>query len=301
MKKVDICLCDVSDKVNLALFVQKREEWKRCIIGTLPHAVHRQVTHMLWNDTVFRTFNEARRLTIEAKSEKFGFNAPLIRLLDEGFVATQTMSIRRLTDRNFREPEKAVISLVRVIDDIKENTDLVTRENYMCGEGGPYAEPDSMKDTVAWMHWRRKQENFDKLSGTDQDKRERLDKLRKSVLQNLGKELKVCGSVRKYTNKFIAHASDPKTSPQPTEDEMKITLDKLDECYRAIVRVSSFIGSVVLYEHGLGGVPVPQYDQFKNMSLPMVAKKDMDKLYAFWSERCREVEKWDQNIWNERG
>ena len=78
---------------------------------------------------------------------------------------------------------------------------------------------------------------------------------------------------------------------------MKITLDKLDECYRAILRVSSFIGAVVLYEHGLGGVPVPQYDQLKNMSLPMVAKEDMEKLYAFWKERCREVDKWDQNLW----
>ena len=140
---VDICTCDVNDKDKLTLFIQKRDEWARCIIGDAPHAVNRQITHILWNDTVFRTFNEARRLTIERNSKKYGFNAPLIRLLDEGFVASQAMSIRRLTDRNFREPEKAVISLVRVIDDIKENLHLVTRENYMCYEySGPHI-PDS--------------------------------------------------------------------------------------------------------------------------------------------------------------
>ena len=244
---IDICTCDVKDKANLALFIQKREEWERCVVGSEPHAVHRQVTHMLWNDTVFRTFNEARRLTVEGKSKKHGFNAPLIRLLDEGFVATQTMSIRRLTDRNFRDPEKAVISLVRVLDDIKENADLVTRENYVCHEGTPYAEPDSMKDGVAWMHWRRKQANFDKLSGTTQDKRERSDRMQKSILKSLSRELKNCDSVRRYVNKFIAHASDPATNSELTEEEKKITLDKLDDCYRAIIRVGSFLRAVFLY------------------------------------------------------
>lgn len=296
---VDICDCDVIDKTKLALFIQKREEWKRCIIGDALHAVSRQITHLLWNDTVFRTFNEARRLTLEAKSKRHGFNAPLIRLLDEGFVASQTMSIRRLTDRNFREPEKAVISLIRVIDDIKENVHLVTRENYMCHQGNPYAEPDSMQDGVAWMHWRTKQSNFDKLSGIAEDKRERSDRMQQSVLQRLSKELKVCDSVRKYVNKFIAHASDPETNPELTEEEKKITLDKLDDCYKAIVRVGSFLGAVFLYEYSLGSVPTPQYDQLKDIERSMVAKPDVGKLHTFWNERSREVENWDKKLCDE--
>jgi hypothetical protein len=254
---------------------------------------------MLWNDAIFRTFNEGRRLTIERKSKKYGFNAPLIRLLDEGFVATQVMSIRRLTDRNFRDPEKAVISLVRVIDDIGENIGLITRENYLCHDGSPYTEPDSMQNGTAWTHWKRKQANFDKLSETGQGKRTRSDKMQKSILRRLDKELKVCGSVRKYVNKFIAHASDPETNPELTEEEKKITLDKLDDCYRAIVRVGSFLGRVFLYENSLGGVPTPQYDQLENIYLPMVAEEDVEKLYIFWNERQREVDKWDKSLWNE--
>jgi len=296
---VDIFACDVNDKAKLALFIQKREEWKRCIVGDAPHAVHRQITHMLWNDTVFRAFNEARRITIEGGSKKYGFNAPLLRLFDEGFLVSQTMSIRRLTDRNFREPEKAVISLVRVIDDIKENINLVTRENYMCHEGNPYAEPGSMKDEVSWMHWRTKQANFDKLSGTAEGKRERSDKMQRSVLQRLIKELMICDSVRKYANKFIAHSSDPETNPELAEEEKKITLDKFDDCYRAAVRVGSFLSGVLLYEYSIGSVPTPQYDQLENIDLPMLAKPDVEKLHTFWDERCREVEEWDKNIWDE--
>lgn len=295
---IDIYTCDVDDKAKMALFIQKREEWKRCIIGNAPHAVYRQITIMLWNDTVFRTVNEARRLIIEGKPRKQGFNAPLIRLLDQGFVATQTMSIRRMTERNFREPEKAVISLVRVMDDIRKNISLITRENYLCHEGAPYTEPDSMQDGLAWMHWRRKQENFDMLSRIVHGNRERSDMMQESVLEGLYDELKTCSSVRKYVNKFIAHASDPESNPQLTEEEKKITLDKLDNCYRAIVRVSAFIGSVILYEHGFGGVPTPQYDQLKYLDLPMVAKESMAGLYAFWDERCQEVNNWEKDLWN---
>ena len=295
----DISSYDVHDKANLALFIPKRDEWKKCIVGNGLHAVQRQVTHMLWNDAVFRTFNEARQLTTERKSPKCGLNGPLLRLLDEGFVASQVMRIRRLTDRNFRDPEKAIISLVRVIDDIRVNIGLITRENYLCHDGTPYTEPNSIEDGIAWMHWRTKQANFDRLAGTTHDKRERSDKMQRKVLQRLDHELKVCGSVRRYVNKFIAHASDPETNRELTEDEKKITLDKLDACWRAIVRVASFLGAILLYEHSLGGIPTPQYDQFKNLDVPMVAQADMEKLYAFWGERCREVDNWDKNIWCE--
>jgi hypothetical protein len=298
MNMTDICRCDVHDKTRLALFISKRDEWKRCIVGSGLHAVQKQVTHILWNDTVFRTFNEARRLTTERKSQEYGLNGPLIRLLDEGFVASQVMSIRRLTDRNFRDPEKAVISLVRVIDDIGGNIGLITRENYLCHDGTPYMEPNHMQNLKGWVNWRRKQANFDKLSGITDDKRKRSDTMQKSVLQRLDQELKVCESVRKYVNKFIAHASDPETNRELTEEEKKITLDKLDACYRAIVLVASFLGAF-LYEHSLGGVPTPQYDQLKNLNVPMVAEADMGKLYAFWGVRCREVDNWDKNIWGE--
>ena len=156
-----------------------------------------------------------------------------------------------------------------------------------------------MQDGLEWIHWRTKQTNFDKLSGTAENKRERLDKMQPSVLRRLSKELKTCDSIRKYVNKFIAHASDPETNPILREEEKKITLDKLDECYSAIVRVGSFLGAGFLYEYSFGNVPTPQYDQLKNIELSMVAKPDVEKLHTFWNGRCREVENWGTNLWDE--
>lgn len=294
---VDICSCDVHDKEKLALFLHKREEWKRCLLDGSLHSVYGQVTHMLWNDAIFRIFNQARKLTIERNSPTHGFNGPLIRLLDEGFVVSQIMAIRRLTDRNFREQEKAVISLVRVIDDINENIGVITRENYICYDGTSYNEPDSIQDGLKWMHWRCRQINFDNLSGVAEGERARSDKMLTSVVKRLDKELKVCADIRKYANKFIAHASDPQTNPELTEGEKKVTLDKLDACHRVIAQAASFLGAVVLYEYSLGGLPTPQYDHLSNLDKPMVTVADMEKLPTFWSERFNEVAGWHKDYW----
>jgi hypothetical protein len=53
---------------------------------------------------------------------------------------------------------------------------------------------------------------------------------------------------------------------------------------------------VFLYEHGVGGVPAPQYDQLKNPDVPMVAKEDIGQLHTFWTGRCREVDTWDNRL-----
>jgi hypothetical protein len=295
----DICSYDVYDKEKLLLFINKRKEWKRLLLDGRNLSVYKQVTHMLWNDAIFRTFNEARRFTIERNSPKLGLNGPLIRLLDKGFVESQVMAIRRLTDRNFRDPEKAVISLIRLIDDIKKYANLITRENYICCKGTVYAEPNSMHDAPNWVDWKRKQSNFDKMSGTSEDKRDRSDKINISLINRLEDNLKVCKAIRKYANKFIAHASDPQTNPEMSDEEKRITLDKLDECYRVIVRTASFLGAVLLYKYSLRGIPTPQYDHLKYLDKPMVAKEDMNKLSTFWQERFREVEAWDVNLWEE--
>ena len=294
---VDICSCDVHDKEKLALFIHKRREWKRLLMDSSFHSVYWQVTHMLWNDAVFRTFNEGRRLTIERNSPELGLNGPIVRILDEGFVESQVMAIRRLTDRNFRDPEKAIISLIRLIDDIKAHSNVITRENYICYDGSSYLEPNTMNDLPNWTHWMTKQSNFDKMSGILEDKRDRSDKISRSLMKRLEQNLRDCEGPRKYANKFIAHASDPKTNPELSEDEKKITLDKLDECYRGIVRTASFLGVVLLYEYSLGGLPTPQYDHLKNLDKPMVAKVDKKKLHMFWDERSRKVGDWEENLW----
>ena len=293
---IDICECDVEDKESLALFRLKRREWCRCLIED-NYSVSRQILHLLWNDSVFRSYNEARRLSIERHDNRHGLNGPLVNLLDEGFVALQIMAIRRLTDPNFYDPNKAVISLLRVINDIGDSLHLFTRENYICYDGTAFEELSHNKDGINWVHWDRKHKNFDRLSGTSENHRSRQDKMDKNIISFLRSELNACNDLRTYANKFIAHTSDNPGKVKLTERQKGITLDKLDEAYKSIVRSGSFIGAIILYEHSLGGVPVPQYDQFKNMDKPAINSEDLSTLYDFWRNREKEVSSWDHELW----
>jgi len=293
---IDICECDVEDKESLALFRLKRQEWWRCLIDD-NYSVSKQILHLLWNDSVFRSYNEARKLSIEKHDDKLGLNGPLVNLLDEGFVALQIMAIRRLTDQNFYDPNKAVISLLRVINDIGDNLHLFTRENYICFDGTAYEGLSHDKDGINWVHWDRKHKNFDRLSGTSNKQRSRHDKLDKKFISSLRSELNACADLRTYANKFIAHTSDNPGKVKLTDRQKGITLDKLDEAYKSIVKSGSFLGAVILYEHTLGGIPVPQYDQFKNIDKPTIRTEDLSALYTFWKNREKEVSSWNQELW----
>ena len=280
----------------MALFRLKRQEWYRCLIDD-NYSVSKQILHLLWNDSVFRSYNEARRISIEKNDDETGLNSPLVNLLDEGFVALQVMAIRRLTDPNFYDPNKAVISLLRVINDIGDSLHLFTRENYICFDGTAYEGLSHDKDGINWLHWNRKHKNFDRLSGTSEKHRSRQDKMNKKIISSLRSELNACNDLRTYANKFIAHTSDNPGKVKLTDRQKGITLTKLDEAYRSIVRSGSFIGAIILYEHALGGIPVPQYDQFKNIDKPTINKEDLSTLYNFWKDREKEVSSWEQELW----
>src|SRR3546814_1313959 len=90
---------------------------------------------MLWEDMVFRTINECRRLADKSPSQSVGFNRDVASFVDSGYVAKQLLAIRRLTEITKRGD---AITLPRILDDMKSNADLFTREIYVCHDGLPF-------------------------------------------------------------------------------------------------------------------------------------------------------------------
>ena len=298
--KTDICNCDVKDKESLALFRDRLKKWNKWVSGQEGHSISSQIYDMVWYDTVFRTINEARRIHIERGSEETGLNGPMMDLIDRGYVASQVLSIRRLTDYNYHHPSKSVISLVRLIDDIENSIHFFTRENYVCHDGAPYDWPSNEPFSIEQRHWSYRHKNFDSFSGTAPDKRKRSDRLKTAVIKKLKKELKVCDEMRTYANRFLAHASDPESKTNLDELPKKITLNKFDECYRAITEVAWLISAITLYESGLGGVPTPQFDQLLHLDKPIVTSKNIKILHEFWTKRSSEVDEWELFNWEEK-
>jgi hypothetical protein len=98
--------CDIVDKDALTAYRNKRTEWLHLLNGKDDHAVCRQISAMLWNDVVFRVANETRRLSRKAGYPSSSRNWSLAQFMDQGFVATQTLSIRKLMERASNKPAR---------------------------------------------------------------------------------------------------------------------------------------------------------------------------------------------------
>ncbi len=293
---LDICACDVEDKEALAAFRGCRKRWYEWLFGDDQHSISKQITTIVWDDAIFRTLNEARRLSVEHPSSEKGFNADLLDLLDRSFVASQVMALRRLTDPGFHDPKKGVISLARLLAEIEVNSHLLTREHYICFDGTPFDRPLDEPDQLRTLMREHMHRTFDLLSRKPATSRSRKDVVQMSLLREVSKTLEVCGDFREYANKFIAHAAAPSTTRQRVREETRITLDKFDLAYRAVVRAASFVGIGILFERSLGDVPTPQYDHLENLDKPMALPDDVDRLAEFWQARDEEVRKWSENV-----
>ena len=292
----DICACDVADKEALAAFRRCRSRWYEWLIGNDDHSISTQITTIVWDDAIFRTINEARRLATQNYSAERGFNTDLIDLLDRGFVTSQVMAIRRLIDSGFHDPRRGVISLARLLNDVETNQALLTREHYICFDGTPYDAPLPERDRAREFTRERMHRTFDRLSGTQPASRSRTDVVQLSVIESVSKSLEACGDLRNYANQFIAHAAEPSARRQRVREQVRITLDALDSAYRAVVRAASFVGLAILFEQSLGEVPQPQYDHLANLDKPMVLPHELDGLHAFWDARVAEMGNWSENV-----
>ena len=311
--------CDFSDKDKGKAFRNMRLKWIDWLHGEDPHSISRQISSMLWDYALFLVVNELRRLGEAEHQEEVGFNGPVIRLFDAGFATTQAVAIRRLIERPKKDPKWAVISLRRVLNEIRKNLYLMTRENYVCYDGLPYDYGtvqekwlSSLPRTKSGVHSgslptsgpeafhtsERLHKNFDKLAQVHPKKRSRNDVMRRETLDHLESELAKCDNVKKYVDKFIAHAAAPETIERLSEEEKGLTLNRLKACHMIIYQVASFISGHLLWESNLGGLPVPQYDHLKYLDKKWTTSVNLAKAYAKWNEYKNEVSKWEStSLW----
>lgn len=311
--------CDVIDTKCLRRFREKRAEWITWLRGDDPHSIWRQITSLLWDDVLFRTVNDLRKDAVERPSEEVGFNGAIMRLFDAGFVSTQVTAIRRLTDRQPRDPRKGVISLRRLIADIRDHRDCITRELYVSYDGLPY-DPDIPQAAwiekraaagtlsgmsrlpttgpTAWATSQMVHDNFDKLAKHGPDTRCRSDLIAPEWFDWLDSCLDVCNDIRKYTDKFVAHAAEPSSRKGLTEPQSGVTLDRLRLCQQAIYRVAAFLYGPLLWEGSYGAVPTPQYDHLESLEKGWIASEASEGVHERWKRNLEAVEKWEtESLW----
>jgi hypothetical protein len=311
--------CDVTDKEALRAFRDKRAEWIFWLRSDDQHSVWNQIYNMMWNDTVFRVHvNECRRVGNEPPEPRASWNGPLARFLDQGYVSTQVLAIRRLIEPPAQHDDRQPISIRRVLKDIRKHRHLLTRENYVSFDGLPYnynlgkqewfdahATDFASGDGVAvhsmategpegWSISEELHEHFDKLSGGTPDNRQRTDAMVVGVFDQISNviALKEISEIGTYADKFMAHASDPLSRAAVGSAEMAISMDKLAKCQKALISASQMICGQLLWEGGSSPIPTPQFNVLENLALPWVPEQVLDQLHGFWQERVDEVENW---------
>jgi len=307
--------CDVKDRGKLETFRAKRSEWVSWLKSGDPHSIWPQINQILWDDVLFRTINDLRREAIEHPAVGVGFNANVLRLLDAGFVTTQATAIRRLTDKPDGGRKRGVLSLRRLIKEIEENRGIITREVYVAYDGLPY-DPNA-----PWQAWIEKQirdgtvartswlpttgpeawgaseivhKNFDRLAGVVPKARSRDDLILLKWFEYLERRLTECDSVRKFVDKFIAHAADPVSREGLTTEEKGVTLDRLRRAQKAIYQVAAFIYGPLLWEGSYGAVPTPHYDHLEYRDKSWLQTDRSASAHEHWRQHLAEVEAWEQ-------
>ena len=272
--------CDVEDLDKLAIFRYKRNQWVEMLGGKDRHSIFKQLTEIYINDIYYRVINETRRLSIENKVNQ---NGRLHHLIDTGFVASQSLGIRRLTEPYTGQRNKLVISLPRILDDMEENLELITRENSLCYDGAKYdgSGNTNLDDLAELIH-----KNFDKLSGVTSSTRKRTDLIQGDLFKWLRKEFKKCELIRRYANKLLAHAADPEN-----RGEVKCpTFDEFDNCYKVLSSMCNCVSSSLLYDTFYSFVAITPFDELTGLDTAICNADDLPELEKYISDRRNEME-----------
>lgn len=282
--------CEVEDKKSLTMFRQMRRKWLDWLKDDEHHAISRSISTIMWNDVAYRT------LVFVAESDpKSALNNPLVsELMIHGHFAVQVLAIRRLLDKRVD-----VISLRRLLDDVKCNVHLFTRENFVAFDGLPYDYEQAQRRVFAQIgggpFWgaksgpdayntsHRAHEMFDRLTKIDPSNRDRRDQLPLAILENLFGWLKQADDLVEWSHKFLAHAADPKSRQKIELAGTSPSLEALEPILKSLVRILEALGAYLLFDGGQGMiVPIPQFDQFMRLESPVFSTGNKQRLLDEW-------------------
>ncbi len=306
--------CSISDKARLTEFREKRSAWMDWLERDVHHNIWGQIHSMMWNDAAYRSLNEARRFASE-ENPSSAVNGMFGEFIDRGYVSTQVLDICKITDRSSNDPKKGVISLRRLLNNIRDHRHLLTRENFVSYDGLPYDYAASAQENiisltreergkVRWVSTtgpdgsgssQRMHNAFDKLSGIAADKRTRTDIIHEDVFKTVESwfDAPILQKLRTHRNKFIAHAADERSRRVEPLDRFGLSLDEIAEAQRIVIRIATTIGSHILYDTALGSVvPTPQFNVFENLEMPVIPAANMEEIGDWWHRHERERDNW---------
>lgn len=296
----------------LAEYVAKRCEWLEWIRGKDRHALMQQMSLMVLDTAAYRVIYEARKLADSVGEDGVALSGLVHNLIDRCFFHSQAVGIRRLVD-----PRTDVISLSRLLNEMKTYTQLMTRENMLAAEGLVYdyealreqrfsdaahraGEARLLPASGDWTWSERRHKHIDRLCGVDETERKPSDTVRAELLSQLETYVRRdVDDVRQYVHKFLAHAADVNSRRQKQADDLKMTYGHLLAAHEVIGKTIHFIAVEMLGGSSGAFLPVMAFDQFEYIDRPLVTPDKVDNLRQAWRKYEKETEDWQHWDWDE--
>lgn len=295
-----ITQCDVPPERRAALesYRGKRHVWLSWVNSDEHHAIWRTLQSMVWTDVAFKTLTNFA----VGDDDNALNNQLMVEALLNGHVATQVLAIRRLMDKSNTD----IISLRRLLKDLRRSFALLTRENCVCFDGQPYdyeaaREARFMENAGNWGKggiWfptsgpqadgasELAHRQFDMLAGIDPAKRSREDRLPASLLKTIEKWLDDSGAdeLAEWSHAYLAHAGGPECRKRVAS--LILTTNKITEAIKALARVTEAISRWLLFDGGRTNalMPVAQFNPFDKLDKPIMKSGGEAVAHDVWHQ-----------------
>jgi hypothetical protein len=128
---------------TLQAYERSLEKWRRWLRNDPHQALWPQIYSMLLADMTFRAIAAAA----DADPESALHSPILVRAITTGYASDQALSVRRLTDMT-----RGMISLRKLVGELRNNLGLMTRDNFVCAGGLSYDE--NLMGIIGLTGWR---------------------------------------------------------------------------------------------------------------------------------------------------
>lgn len=283
------------------IYADLRTKALDALTGRHPNAIWNQMARMIIDEVWFKAV-----IRIRGRVGQPPMNPHLWNSFITGYAITQSLAIRRLT-----EGKDGVASLLAIVNKIKSNRGLLTREvvvgydgtsmdvevlfhnmasAVVYEEGGHIGKADPVA-TQRWSDADHAHVAFDRLRDTEMGApRAPKDRVSDGVLQGLEKALTTDAikRVRYQCDKYLAHAD----LSDLTGGLVNPTYNDIHESIKTLVEVKQFL-CADFFNHSSGSVvPTYQGDQFADLSVPLVPPMPVNVYREAWDEVETEVERW---------
>jgi hypothetical protein len=280
--------CDVQDKNTLRKYRDFRARWLEWIQADPNHSIWSQIFAMINNDLAVHTIACAAENDLQSPLH----NPLLAATILEGHRDAQILGIRRLWNKG-----GDVISLRRLLKEIRAHVNLFTREIYISGSGLPYDPPSAVSIAtvtgpgyvsgdslvVGQLRAEKAQQRFDRLSRVPPNRRARTDRIVKSLIDRLEAHITDSGADEavKWSHQFVAHAGD---SQAIGWRNLQVTFEQVAAVQKSVVQVVHLVSAYLLEGPSLGllvpitATPFDRFDRLVNPQALAIARQRREEL-----------------------